>query len=355
MPETPRSPLAVLLLADPGLTTRQAEAVRAPLEQRLAENFAVDVSLSVRTQSMSITSDDTLDLSEAHRISDEYDRMDAVLVLTEMPRHTRGHPLIAEVFTDEHVAVVSSPTVGAVVSKGRIVQVMTNAMRRLFPDRVEASIEDEEFGWSRWSRTDTGTLTLHASTLTAGPRTVVGMAMSNDPWRTAPLLSSAMAAAFGTGAFGIFYNSIWQMAEHLSTVRLVLIGLLSVLTMVTWLIVSNGLWDRPRRRSLKTVVLLYNASTVLTLTVCVMALFFLLVAVILVAGLIVIDSDFMATIVSGPIGFSNYVSIAWFSAAMGVVAGGFGTSFDSRADLRRLTHGQRERQRVTSEDDLEVG
>ena len=45
----------------------------------------------------------------------------------------------------------------------------------------------------------------------------------------------------------------------------------------------------------------------------------------------------------------TYLGIAWLSAAMGVVAGAFGSSFDRSTDLRRMTHGQRERQRMYTE------
>ena len=76
-----------------------------------------------------------------------------------------------------------------------------------------------------------------------------------------------------------------------------------------------------------------------------------LVVLILLAGLVVIDPEFMAaTLGTGEVGFTNYLDIAWMSAAMGVVAGALGSSFDSQTDLRRLTHGQRERQRRLTEE-----
>lgn len=58
-----------------------------------------------------------------------------------------------------------------------------------------------------------------------------------------------------------------------------------------------------------------------------------------------IDPDYMAGIMEEPVGLSNYVDLAWLGAAMGVVAGGLGTSFDESTDLRQLTHGRREMQR----------
>lgn len=42
-----------------------------------------------------------------------------------------------------------------------------------------------------------------------------------------PQLSSVLAAASATGAFGIFYSSIWQMSDALSWWRLVVTGVIA--------------------------------------------------------------------------------------------------------------------------------
>ncbi|MDN5655056.1 MAG: hypothetical protein L0G46_08230, partial [Kocuria sp.] len=177
---------------------------------------------------------------------------------------------------------------------------------------------------------------------------------ANDPWRTVPKLSGALAAASATGAFGIFYSSIWQMSTYLSTLRLLSIGAVAIVVMVSWLVVSHKLWDKPVSEGLATVVMYYNLSTVLTLLVTVLALYATLGILILLGGLVVIDPEFMGQQIQQKAIFSNYLDIAWLSAAMGVVAGGIGASFDSDLDVQRLTHGQRMRQRVytdNSEDD----
>ena len=72
---------------------------------------------------------------------------------------------------------------------------------------------------------------------------------------------------------------------------------------------------------------------------------------ILAGGLIVIDPEFMAQTINRPDArLNNYLDIAWLSAAMGVVAGALGSSFDSDIDVRNLTHSQRLRARVHTVD-----
>ena len=115
--------------------------------------------------------------------------------------------------------------------------------------------------------------------------------------------------------------------------------------MVLWLLQSNGLWERAGRAGPTEAFVDDNVSTVVTLFLPVLGLYLTLFVVILGAepggdrpGLHGRDHGVCPS-------FSSYVDIAWLSAAMGVVAGGLGTSFDERTDIRQLTHGRREMQR----------
>ena len=221
-------------------------------------------------------------------------------------------------------------------------------------DDVAETYTDD--GWGQWvSRDERKSLIMLANPRTGFARTVLGVILGNEPWRTAPKLSRALATAAATGAFGVFYNSIWQMSDALSTGRLLVISVLAVCSMVVWLLVSNKLWDRPRYARLSKVVLLYNLSTVMTLLICVIWLYAALWVFIFVSGLIVIDPSFMASVLNEDVGINNYASIAWLSASMGVVAGALGSGFDDQVDMRHITMGMRERQRAyTQQPETEV-
>lgn len=342
----------VLLVADPGLPTVRARSIQEDLQQLLDETFSPPITLDVRAAMLRLRADDSLDLSEAIELSREYGSPDAVLLLTEIPRLDDGHPLIAEIFPDEQIAVVSCPTLGALASRRRVLDTLMACALRLKPiDEPQAALTFDR-PWLRWSQSsdDTDHSTLCAHRITGGLRTVLGMVAGNEPLKTAPRLSGALAAAAATGAFGIFYNSIWVMSTYLSTARLIGVGLLAVAAMTAWLIASNGLWDSPKRENLARVVLLYNLSTVVTLLLCVLALYTTLALLILAGSVIVIAPEYMEAITEKPPVFTRYLDVAWLSAAMGVVAGALGSSFDQRTDLKTLTHGQRERQRKYTEE-----
>ena len=344
--------MRVLIIADPGAASNRIDTLKEEFEDQLKQIFDVDVHLTTLTQTVRVQPDHQLEMSTIDSFISNYDNVDAVIMLTGIPRHTFGKPLVAEVLADRKVAVISFPTMGAWPSKQRVLKVLTSCINQLVPYGPPASTYPFMPRWGHWSgKTESGHQTLHAHTFTGGPRLILGMTSANDPVRMASKLSRALAAAAATGAFGIFYNSIWQMSHHLSTARLISIGLIAIAVMVVWLITINRLWDRPVRERIAPVVLYYNLSTVLTLLFCVVALYISLAAGILVGSLIVIDPDFMSQTIKAPASFSNYLDIAWLSAAMGVVAGALGSSFDSDADLKNLTHAQRLRMRVYSEDE----
>lgn len=341
-----RAALTVLVIADPGVPTRRAESVREDFARRLGEETGSSCEVTVDTRLIPLQADKALALDAIDEMRERADDPDLVLLLTEMPRHDH-RPIIAEIFAERPMAVVSWPTVGIVRSRRRLETVLLACALRML-DTKPAHLHAQ--WWNSWSRDEaTGNLRLHSGRAIGSLRTVLGMVVTNEPWRTIPRLSRALAAAAGTGAFGIFYNSIWQMSAALSPLRLGLIGLLAIGLMTGWLILSNGLWDRPVHESRVTVDVLYNASTLVTMLVCVLALYLALVVLILVGGLVVIDPDFMSSILGTRAAFTNYLDIAWLSAALGVIAGALGSSFDSSTDLRQLTHGRRENWRVLDE------
>lgn len=343
----------VLLVADPGLPTARARSIEQRLQRHLDEVYSPPISLDVHTAMLRLRADGTLDLSQALEHARSADDPHAVLLLTEIPRLHEGRPLIAEIFPEYNIAVVSCPTLGVLTSTHRILDTLLACTVRMAPPRDDRDASRYARRWAQWEEVADAEehRMLLGSRMIGGARTVTGMVAGNEPLRTAPRLSSALAAASATGAFGIFYSSIWSMSMYLSTSRLLGIGALAVLALTAWLIVGNRLWDAPRREGLARVVLLYNLSTVLTLLMAGGLLYLALVVAIFLGAIIVIAPDYLSATIEQEATVGRYLDIAWLSAAMGVVAGALGSSFDRDTDLRTLTHGQRERQRQYTEEE----
>lgn len=171
------------------------------------------------------------------------------------------------------------------------------------------------------------------------------MVRANRPWRLVPSLSPAIGAAVAGAAFGIFYSNIWQLATALGTARQVLVLLLALVGMSVWLIADNGLWERRRDRSLREEALLSNVSTVVTIGVGVTVMYALLFAVALLAAVVVIPPDYLASTLTREVGVDDYLMIAWLSTSMGTVAGALGSGFADDGAVRQAAYSRRERER----------
>lgn len=348
------TPFRLMLIADPGVAERRIKGITETFTAEARQALTGRVDVAVETRSVRINPDGSLDVTVIGELDAKHLDADAVLVLTEVPRHDEGRPLIAEIFAEKRTAIVSLPTLGMWSTKRRIRAIFMDALLQLLPEAHGPLSKNAAQRWSRWKSTSQGDrYQLFAPPVTGDLRTVLGMTAANDPWRTASKLSGALAAASAVGAFGIFYNSIWQMADALSSIRLISIGAAVIISMVAWLISTNRLWDKPTSHNVTRVVMLYNGSTVLTLLVCVTMLYLALVIGILVGAAVVIEPGFLAEITGEEVDFFNYLDIAWLSAAMGVVAGAVGSAFDPSMDIRRITHGQRELQRRYTAEELD--
>ena len=350
-----RGTLKVLIVADPGLPHERAQRERRWIEENLSNGLGGDVSVDVTTFAIRVTEDNTVSLNSLSGLDEQYPDTDVYVVLTEMPRHVGGRPVIAQIFDESGVAVLSCPTLGVTRPRKRLRRVVFDVVVRMVAGEWGSSVPRSKRAIGGWGPDGHGGEMLCDHVLTGGVRTVLGMTASNEPWKALRRLSGVISAAIATGAFGVFYNSVWQMSDALSLGRLLCIGLLAMVMMGTWLIVSNHLWDQPRQETLVRTVLLYNLSTVLTLALTIFGLYVILVVGIFLAGLVVIDPSFMSELLGKPADLSNYLDIAWMSAALGLVAGALGSGFDSETDVRRLTHAQRERARreVSEEEDAD--
>lgn len=352
-------PTVVGLVAESSVQLKALQGVAADLRRALA--LRVDDTrrweLRIARDTVPLDRDGKLLLLQhAEELRERHD-CDLLVYFTDLPHLADGQPLLAEVSLPDRVTLVSSPALGQALRRRthetvlRVVARMLNGHSELRPtsrrlalkDRFQPVQDDPPGEEARQS-------VIELTGVRGSLRLLAGMVRINRPWRLAPALSGATAAAAATGAFGIFYSSIWQMAEALSPYRLALISVLAITLMSTWLIGYNGLWER--RKSLQGAVL-YNTSTVLTVATAVTIMYLLLFLVILLGAAVVIEGDYLArqlqTESSGP---GDYLALSWLAASMGMVAGALGSSWDSDQEVREATFGHREQQRraLASED-----
>ncbi|NLS10723.1 hypothetical protein HGQ17_12115 [Nesterenkonia sp. MY13] len=332
--------LTIAIYSDPGRTSMW---VRRLLKEE-AEGWSRGADIILKQELIPLRPDETLDLDAVQKWAQE-DEADITLVITEIPRMAGRSPKRAELHFADRLGIVSLPTLGPVFMR----RCLRRELRRCVDALVYDSVDEarQKGGFTSRVEDQEGHETVYTTPSRFFPArlwTTLGMVVANEPLWSLRKLSGVFSAAAATGAFGIFFTTIWEMATFLPAWRLAAISVIAITIMVLWLILANRLWDRPKEVGGRREAFMYNASTLASLTVSVGLVYIGLFCTIIGMGLMLISPDFMSQTV-GEGEFYNYVEIAWLSASMGTVAGAIGSNFDDDADLKKLTQGSREFQR----------
>lgn len=314
------------------------------------EKWSRDHELVHKRAVIPLRKDATLDLDEVKSWARD-DAADLTIIVTEIPRMAGRRPKRAELHFADSLAIISLPGLGPI----RLRRCLRRELRICIDSLLSDSAEEAERIAGNASRVEgqRGEDTVYTTAprfIPARSWTTLGMVANNEPLWSLPKLSGVFSAAAATGAFGIFFSTIWEMATFLPQWRLAAVSVIAVAVMVSWLMLSNRLWDRAGPGG-KREAFMYNASTIISLLVSVGILYLMLFGAILAVGLLLIDPEFLGATIGEDATLASYVDIAWLSASMGTVAGAIGSNFDDDADLRNLTQGSREMQRYPRDDE----
>ncbi|GAA0517528.1 hypothetical protein GCM10011581_21700 [Saccharopolyspora subtropica] len=344
--------VVVGLVADPGAPSSLARRLARDLPDALAREVTDQVTWDVRavTDPIRVEADGRIPIEDHAGEWLAQEEWDLVVCLTDLPRHNRTGPVVADISTREGVALASLPAISWLRQRSHTRRVLVHLVGVLASEKLQlrASWGRPPARLGRTIRlvaTEPGIEQVVLSGLRGRFRLVAAMVRDNAPWRLVAGLSRAIAAAAAAAAFGVFYSSIWQMADALSTGRLLLISAVAVAMMVGWLILGNGLWER--RRTGSETASLYNVTTVITLLIGVTCWYLLLFGITLLAAAAVITPEYLSSVLGHPADATDYLQLVWLSTSMGTVAGALGASLETEDAVRRAAYGRREYERRT--------
>jgi hypothetical protein len=348
------------LLTDPDLPAELAEQLAAQLPELLARRLDEQISWQIRVRCH------RFDLAEEDRLlALAHDRRaregwDLAVCLTDLPRRSGLRPIVAEADLTNGVALASLPALGA---------------RQLYPRLRElvvglvAELAAGSLGPGRVAQQPGG----RPRSLAAGPirrlvppdasvdvrfvlpgirgqaRLLAGMVRANRPWRLITGLSGSLAAALAAGAFAAVTSDIWQLADSLGPLRLSLAAVFSIGAMVAWLIVDHELWERPGGRVARDRARLFNAATVLTVALGVGCLYLALLVATLATEWFLITNELLSQQLQHPVGWPDYLTIAWLASSIATVGGALGSGLESDQAVRAAAYGYRQQERRRQE------
>jgi hypothetical protein len=274
---------------------------------------------------------------------------DVAICLTDLPLHTERVPLVAQASARRRVAMVSLPALGLR---------QLRAVRRVVPDlvgRLLTDASDERVRPAGWTpaelasrvaairrmvgEADAGELGYVASRLIGPVRLLAGMVLANRPGRALLGLSKLLVGAFGTAAFALATETIWQMGDALGGLRLTVIMLLGLAALVAWLIVAHDLWEKPDRETPAELARMFNLGTALTLTLATVVSYLVLFAGTALAAALLIDTSVLEQALQRPVDVTDYLTLAWIISSLATVGGAIGSGLEDEDTVRAAAYG----------------
>jgi len=347
------------LVSDPDMPTRVGTNLARRLSEWLGERTGDAWTVEVVSDPVTAAQTDTTAILDAVENYLGQREWGFAICLTDLPLLLDDRALLADGSSSRGVAVVSLPALGGLQPYRRMRQMLTQLLDDLLDTGEDHGRASHEHRLSSWLTDKLGPIRrtsppgedvdvrYTAAAWRGWFRLLSGMVRTNRPWALIFGLSSALAAALATSAFGLSSSTIWMIGDRLSAGRQIAAAFASVALLVGWIIAAHGLWEGRGRREVGSgkLVALYNASTVLTLVIGIGVLYLGLFAVNMGIALFLVSPGLLASTLSHPATAQTYVTLAWGFTTMGVTAGALGSSLESDQAVRQAAYGYREKQR----------
>jgi hypothetical protein len=289
------------------------------------------------------------------------EKPDVVVALTELPLHSQGRKLVVDLSHERGLALLSLPALGGIRLRARTQRAVEEVVLGLSGPAAQGTAAGkqsqpriERFA-SRLAPIRPGPIGKEEATdlrcvvsgLRGHLRVLAGMVRANRPWRLVPGLSKSFAAALATGAIATVNSTVWNLAESLGLLRLVIAMVGSIALMAGWLIVDARLWHQSKGVSPETKqkARLYNASTVITVSIGVLICYGGLFVINLIWALFIINDRVWASMTQTSLNTTVYLTLSWFVASVATVGGALGSSLEGKEAIRAAAYSKREQER----------
>lgn len=339
-------------MADPGLPMRIAEKIAEDIAVELSENSNTSWRVEISQQRLPLDAEGDLPVFKyAQQLRDTHN-WNYLVYLTDLPNLKEEGIILCEVSAESQSAMLSVPSAGALRTINRVrrlVSALVSSSQTNTFDYPSKALIQRIMGHRKIFRyakpDDNDIVQIFLPGWWNRLELLAGMVRSNQPRKLLSALTNSIALGAATGAFGIFYGSVWDLSDALPGWRLLLISIAVIVLMGLWLIIRNGLWTRQGDANARWQARVDNTATIITLSIGVMLLYLTLFCVLFVLSLAVVDSVYLKDQLEHSVGLISYLHLSWLSASLGMLAGAVGSNFNSEDSIREATYSKRVYQR----------
>ncbi|MCA0970464.1 hypothetical protein LCM20_07695 [Halobacillus litoralis] len=370
------------LISAPGYPDKLGDVLGKELPELLQYyvDDAYEWKVEYHVRSIAGATDDSEEVLEAARKEKEECGWDMAVALTDLPLFHDNKALIAEAFKNGCVALISLPGLGSTPMVKRVRESVLQLVNEMY---YGSSSEQREYADQRLKLkgqnkypsvknksstslmgkriierlspiqreteeddSETNVYFTVTTRISGAIRHVTGMVRANRPWSMFPAFLKLIVIAFTTGAYALVFPTLWMLSDHYAIWRLSLLTLVSITSMVAWIILAHNLWEN-RRTSYQGVHLrrLYNMVTLCTLVISVTLYYVMLFFIFFLAVFLLIPMGLLEIQLNGDVNYIQYLYIAWTVTSVSTIIGALGSALENEEVVLSSTYGYRHRQR----------
>lgn len=365
--------LTLGIVAAPGLTTTISEKIedniKATLNKEIADsaNWEIDLKVDHLTgaaEEVNEIMDRAFELKATHD-------WDYVISLTDLPIFDQGFVVLADTHKNE-AAQISLPAFGIMPTARNVKNTMVHMAKELYYTTNNSAdvqflkkgigIKESNKGKNfyklmnkvfKFSTLERKVMPEDSSTKKSirfiiRPKSIGrlklinGMTMSNRPWSIMPNFKKVIGLAFATGSYMLIFNTLWQLSGLYNYSRFVILMSVAMIAMVTWIIFAHNLWEKKRHYKSNKLRLMYNAATVMTLSVSVFTFYISMFILFSFAVIVFVPGDVFKEVLEHEVRFIDYAKLAWLVTSAATVAGAIGAGLENEEAVRQVTYGYRQ-------------
>ncbi len=342
------------LVPSPGLPEEIANDIRDDLARELGEAVDSDVRWVIRVVPDPITGSnvETPDLLEELGKLAHTDAWDYSIALTDLPVRRNKKIVLADASSEQRAGWISIPALGALWLRRKVRRIIVQLVEDLHGGHDENDSEgDDLLQLKEAGRGDTSdaeevidTRYISRSRF-ATAHLLGGMVYANQPWTIFPSFKTTAVTAVATGSYGLIFSSMWELGEHSSTIRLIVLSLVAMSLLGAWIILSHGLWQPHNGASSQFLATLYNTTTVITVGTGVLFAYAMIYLVLLFESVIFMPPSLLAQRLEMPVDALNYVTATWVTTSVATLAGALGAGLEDTDRVREATFSWRMQRR----------
>lgn len=276
--------------------------------------------------------------------------------ITDLPSFSEYKAVIADVNTNNGVGMIYLPSFGAFPLNKRIGKAIIFITELLYEHNDEDVVDEVtsnlnwRFLFSKIKRvepeedTNTDIRFILNSQMIGWLRVLFGMVFANRPWNAIGAFKKVLTLAFATGVYITIFSTPWQLSVAYTPKRFIVLMLLAMMGMVIWITFAHQLWEKATSKSQSQYRLLYNLTTVMTLSVITIINYAVLFTLFLLSISLFVPKGVFeaATNEVANDSIENFLRLTWLTASLSILVGAVGATVEKAEKIREVTYSYRQ-------------